>query len=86
MTPTQRPTHRSRRRLSVSIAEELAAYAVERAGRERRPVSDVVNESLELLRRAEADALAEHAYAADAGEAAEWAERAVELLGERGTA
>jgi hypothetical protein len=73
--------YRTRRaRMSVSIAEDLAAYAVERAEREGRPISDVVGESLRLLRKAEADAVAAAAYAADADEAIEWAETAVDLL------
>ncbi len=69
--------------MSVSVAEELAAYAVERARREARPVSDVVNESLELLRRSEADQCAAAAYAADASEALEWAELAVDALDDK---
>ncbi len=69
--------------MSVSVAEDLAAYAIERASREDRPVSDVVNESLDLLRRGEADQRAAAAYLADADEALEWAELAVEALDEK---
>jgi hypothetical protein len=68
-----------RRKLSVSIAEDLAAYAADRAEREARSVSDVVDEGIALLRRGELDARAAEAYAEDADEALEWAEAGLRL-------
>jgi len=71
-----------RRKLSVSIAEDLADYAAERAARDASSVSEVVNEGLAALRARERNAAAAAAYVQDAGEAHEWSEAAAPLFWE----
>lgn len=72
----------TRRKLSVSIAEDLAEYAAERAARDASSVSEVVNEGLNVLRTRERNAVAAGAYAQTAGEARDWDEAAAPLFWE----
>lgn len=72
----------ARRKLSVSIAEDLAEYAADRAVRESRSVSEVVNAGLAALRAHERNRLAADAYARDAGQSGAWDEAAAPLFWE----
>lgn len=72
----------TKRKISVSIAEDLAKYAASRAVREASSVSEVVNEGLAALRMQERNAVAAAAYARDAAEARDWDEAAAPLFWE----
>ncbi len=71
-----------RRKLSVSIAEDLAEYAAGRAARDASSVSEVVNEGLNVLRTRERNQLAATSYAQGADDAREWREAAAPLFWE----
>ncbi|MGH2783280.1 MAG: hypothetical protein ACRDLA_18090 [Thermoleophilaceae bacterium] len=66
----------------MSIAEDLAQYAADRATRESSSVSEVVNEGLRALRARERNRIAAMAYARDNGEATAWSESALPLFWE----
>lgn len=76
------PSTRRRRKLSVSIAEDLADYAAERAARDSSSVSEVIGQGLNNLRMRERSRAAAEAYVRDADNSREWAEAAAPLIWE----
>jgi hypothetical protein len=80
MSPTQRTPRR--RKLSVSIAEDLADYAAERAARDASSVSEVIGQGLITLRTRERRRLAAEAYVRDTDDSRVWAEAAAPLIWE----
>jgi hypothetical protein len=71
-----------RRKLSVSIAEDLADYAAERAARDASSVSEVISHGLSNLRMRERTRVAAEAYVREADDSREWAEAAAPLIWE----